>query len=429
VAAVLPFRVNDYILSELIRWDDVPEDPLYQLTFPQPEMLAQRDFERMFKLVSNGASPQRIQQAARRIQLRLNPHPAGQLELNVPCLNGRPLPGLQHKYRETVLVFPRQGQTCHGYCTYCFRWPQFTGIDRLKFATREAERLAKYLRLHHEVSDVLFTGGDPLVMKAAVLRRYIEPLLAPEMAHITSIRLGTKAPSFWPYRFLTDPDADDLLRLFGKVRRAGRQLALMAHYAHPRELEPPPAQQALARIQAAGAVVRCQAPLVRHINDDPRIWAELWRQEVRLGTVPYYMFVARDTGARRYFEVPLAEAFEIFRKAYSRVSGLARTVRGPCMSATPGKVLIQGITELVGERVLVLTLEQARDPAWVRKPFFAKFNPHATWLDQLVPAGSQRKFFFASLMRKYKRSKRLPAWNHPLQRAVPPTQFGHVEWE
>ena len=39
------------------------------------------------------------------------------------------------------------------------------------------------------------------------------------------------------------------------------------------------------------------------------------------------MFVERDTGAKNYFEVPLAEAHRIFRDAYMQVSGLARTVR------------------------------------------------------------------------------------------------------
>ena len=122
--------------------------------------------------------------AAREIQLRMNPHPAGQMALNVPQLDGTSLHGMQHKYRETVLFFPSQGQTCHAYCTYCFRWAQFVGIEELKFASREAERLVSYLKAHPEVTSVLFTGGDPMIMTTKVLRRYIEPLLAPELEHL-----------------------------------------------------------------------------------------------------------------------------------------------------------------------------------------------------------------------------------------------------
>ena len=80
--------------------------------------------------------------------MRLNPHPAGQLLLNAPSLHGRPLPGLQHKYPETVLFFPRQGQTCHAYCTYCFRWAQFVDEPELKMATDDIGTLVAYLGEH-----------------------------------------------------------------------------------------------------------------------------------------------------------------------------------------------------------------------------------------------------------------------------------------
>src|SRR5690606_34839537 len=101
---------------------------------------------------------------------------------------------------------------------------------------------------------------------------------------------------------------------------------------------------------------------------------------------PYYMFVERDTGARRYFEVPLAEAWRIYRGAMKRVSGLARTARGPSMSCHPGKVEIQGVTEVAGEKVFVLRFIQGRNPDWVQRPFFAKYDARATWLDHLEPA-------------------------------------------
>ncbi len=394
VATVLPFRVNNYVIEELIDWNDVPNDPIFQLTFPQPAMLEPGDFARMYKLVASDADATRIRTAAREIQNSLNPHPAGQLELNVPKLAEESLPGMQHKYRETVLFFPAPGQTCHAYCTYCFRWAQFVGIDELKFTARQTEGLVEYLKAHPEVTSVLFTGGDPMVMKSRVLRRFVEPLLIPELEHVESIRFGTKAPAYWPYRFTTDDDADDLLELFATIRRAGKHVALMAHYSHPRELDTPPAREAVRRILSTGAVVRCQAPLIRHVNDSPEAWATMWRRQVRLGAVPYYMFVERDTGPKAYFEVPLARALDIHNEAFSQISGLCRTVRGPSMSATPGKVLVDGRATIQGEEVFVLKFLQARDPSWVGKPFFARYDPRATWLDELRPAFGERKFFF-----------------------------------
>ncbi|HXV13055.1 MAG TPA: lysine 2,3-aminomutase [Candidatus Krumholzibacteria bacterium] len=429
VARVLPFRVNEYVVDELIDWRRVPDDPMFQLTIPQEGMLDPRDLDRVVSLLRAGASEAKIKAAAREIQMGLNPHPAGQMELNVPSLDGEPVPGLQHKYRETVLVFPSQGQTCHAYCTYCFRWAQFVGIDDLKFAARESESLAAYLKSHKEVQSVLFTGGDPMIMKTSVLRRYIEPLLENEFKHLVSIRIGTKAPAYWPYRFITDPDADDLLKLFEQMRKAGRHVAIMAHYSHPRELETPAAQEALRRIVDTGAVVRCQAPIVRHVNDNAKAWSEMWRTQIALGAVPYYMFVERDTGPKNYFEVPLARALDIFTNAYTQLSGLARTVRGPSMSATPGKVLVDGVAEVRGEKVFVLKFLQAREPEWVNRPFFAKFDARATWLDDLVPAFDESQFFFERSMEEIKRGHRHPAWGDKTERRRPLVLFGSVEWE
>jgi KamA family protein len=390
VATVLPFRTNSYVVEELIDWDAAPDDPVYRLVFPQPDMLPRADVDRMAGLLGTGAPEPRIRAAAHEIRMRLNPHPAGQLLLNAPSLNGRPLPGLQHKYRETVLFFPKQGQTCHAYCTYCFRWAQFVDEPELKMAADHIDTLVSYLHEHREVTSVLITGGDPMVMSADVLRRYVEPLLDPSLDHIESIRIGTKSLAYWPRRYVTDPDADATLRLFGEVVRSGRHLALMAHCSHPRELEPPVAAEAVRRIRDAGAVIRTQAPLIRSVNDDAATWRSMWRNQVRASMVPYYMFVERDTGPQDYFAVPLARAHEIFRDAYASVSGLCRSVRGPSMSATPGKVCVDGVAEVAGLRVFVLRMLQARDPGLVGRPFFARFDPRATWLTDLEPAFADR---------------------------------------
>jgi KamA family protein len=390
VAAVLPFRTNDYVVERLIDWTAAPDDPIYRLVFPQADMLPEGDIEPIARMLASGAPDREIQAVARAVRMRLNPHPAGQLALNIPAMSDEPLPGMQHKYHETVLVFPKQGQTCHAYCTYCFRWAQFVGEPDLKMATDDMARVTAYLRAHQEVSSVLVTGGDPMIMGAGVLRQYIEPLLDPGLEHIESIRIGTKSLAYWPQRFVTDPDADDTLRLFEQVQAAGKTLALMAHFSHPRELEPDHVAAAVGRIRSAGALIRTQAPLIRSINDDAQTWQTMWRAQLRMGMVPYYMFVERDTGPQGYFAVPLARAADIFRDAFSSVSGLCRTVRGPSMSATPGKVCVDGVTEIAGQRVFALHMIQARDPSLVGRPFFAHYDPDAVWLSDLRPAFADR---------------------------------------
>ena len=395
VASVLPFRVNEYVIDELIDWDNVPDDPIFQLTFPQKGMLREEDYERMAELHRRGADKKEIMALAKELRAGLNPHPAGQMEMNIPRDDdGEVINGLQHKYRETVLFFPSQGQTCHSYCTFCFRWAQFVGDKDLRIATTDAKQLHGYLKGHPDVSDLLFTGGDPMVMKTKHLTAYLDPLTDPEFDHVQTIRIGTKALTFWPYRFVTDDDADELIACFERLIAAGKHVAVMAHQNHWRELETPIAKQAIQRLRDIGVEIRTQAPLLAHINDDPDVWATMWRKQVQMGMIPYYMFAERDTGARAYFEVPLARAWEIYREAMKRVSGLGRTARGPSMSAGPGKVEIQGITEVKGEKVFVLRFIQGRNPDWVQRPFFAKYDDKAHWLNQLEPAFGEEKFFF-----------------------------------
>lgn len=267
-------------------------------------------------------------------------------------------------------------------------------MSGLKFAMKEADLLFQYLKIHKEVTDVLFTGGDPMIMSAATLEAYIKPLLKPEFSHIRSIRIGTKSLAYWPYRYLTDKDSDDIIRLFEEVNKAGKNLSIQAHFNHPRELSTDAVKRAILRIRETGSQIRTQSPLLKNINDKPEIWSEMWRKQVDLGCIPYYMFIARDTGAKRFFELPLEKCWQIFRKAYKQVSGLCRTVRGPSMSDHAGKIQVLGVQEIKGEKIFVLRFIQGRNPNWVDIPFFAEYNAKATWFDQLKPAFGEEKFFF-----------------------------------
>jgi L-lysine 2,3-aminomutase len=332
--------------------------------------------------------------AADEIRRSLNPQPAGQVEYNIPLLGGRPLTGCQHKYRETLLFFPAQGQTCHVYCSYCFRWAQFVDLPDLRFSAAEADDLVAYLRLHPEVQDLLITGGDPMVMKAELLGRYLRPVLAADLPGLRTIRIGTKAVASWPQRFVGEADADPMLRLFEEVVAAGRHLAVMAHYSHPIELSTPVAREAVRRIRRTGAEIRMQSPLIKHVNDDPALWRDLCNVGVALGLIPYYMFVERDTGAKRYFEMPLVQCHAIFAAAFRELGGLARTLRGPVMSTTLGKVRVLGVKAVAGRKVLVLDFLQARDPDLVGRPFFAEMSTTASWFDQLRPATGDDEPFF-----------------------------------
>ena len=392
---VFPFKVSNYLVGELIDWDCIPDDPLFRLAFPLKEMLTQEDQATFTRLFESQATASELIAASNVIRRRLNPNPADQ-KSNVPVHRGRPLNGVQHKYSRTVLLFPSAGQTCHSHCSFCFRWSQFTGIKEEKFACDDTARFYEYLAENTGITDVLLTGGDPMVMSTARLEDLLEPLITKkEFGHIQNIRFGTKALSFWPYRFISDKDADSLLRLFERLTKAGKHVALMAHFNHPRELETAAVKTAIERIASTGAIIRTQGPVLAKINDDAAVWCELWRKQLTLGLVPYYMFMERDTGARDYFAVPIIRALDIYHSAVSGLSGLARTARGPVMATSPGKIEVLGIVEIGGQRYFSLRFIQARKKNWENRHFLAGYSTTARWIDELTPAFAEQHFFFA----------------------------------
>jgi KamA family protein len=400
-APQLPFRTNNYVVEELIDWNNVPEDPIFQLTFPQPGMLPAEWLEEVHAVRMGGGTAAEVRRAADKVRAKMNPHPAKQREMNVPnhknVYDGETEfeRGMQHKYRETVLFFPSEAQYCHSYCTYCFRWAQFVGSSDMQFASNAADELVDYLRTNPDVSDLLMTGGDPMVLNSKQLGKYLDSVASdPTLDHIQTIRIGSKSLAYWPYKYVTDDDADDMMALLERVVKSGKHISLMAHFSHPAELSTPVVREAIRRLRATGIQIRCQAPLINHINNDGSIWSAMWREQVKLGMIPYYMFIERDTGARHYFAVPLYKAHQIYSEAIQSVSGLARTARGPSMSCVPGKVCVVGVEEIANEKVFVLKFLQSRNPDWQERVFFAQYSETAIWMDDLKPAFGQDKFFF-----------------------------------
>jgi KamA family protein len=389
VARVFPFKTNNYVIEKLIDWKNFKTDPCFILNFPQRGMLKEEDHERLSHAIKNNADKKEIDNIVYEIRLGLNPDSSSQI-FNIPEFADEKIEGSQHKYKETMLFFPTQGQTCHAYCTFCFRWPQFSGLKEIKFATKEINQIIEYIKVHTEITDLLITGGDPMTMKSEFLEAYIDAVLDAEIPHLKTIRIGSKTLTYWPYRYLSDPDSEHILAIFKKIVDRGVNLSFMAHFNHINEMNTSECKQAVDKILATGAVIRTQSPILKNINDNPEIWRQMWRKQVNWGLIPYYMFIARDTGASNYFAISLEKAWQIFREAYSSVSGLARTVRGPSMSTKYGKIAINGLVEYKGEKIFVLSFIQSKKSEQVDIPFFAKYNAKAIWIDDLEPASSDK---------------------------------------
>lgn len=335
VAERYAFRANDYYLG-LIDWND-PDDPIRRLVVPDPrEML---DWGRL------DASNEQAVTVAR---------------------------GVQHKYPHTVLLLVNE--VCGAYCRYCFRKRLFiNGNDE---TTLDISEGLDYIRRNPQVTNVLLTGGDPLIMSTRRLLQILEQLRA--IPHVQIIRIGTKMPAFNPWRVLDDPE---LVEGLSRFSTAEKRIYIMAHFDHPRELT----EAAIAGIDMllrAGVICVNQCPLIRGINDDPQVLAELFRKLSFIGCPQYYVFQGRPTAGNEPYELPIVKGYEIFEDAKRRISGLAKRVRF-AMSHESGKIEIVG----VDDSFIYLRYHRAKNRADEGRFMVFHRDDHAYWLDQLKPVG------------------------------------------
>jgi lysine 2,3-aminomutase len=334
VAEKYVFRANDYYLK-LIDWDD-PNDPIKQLIIPRGEELDDgRELD---------ASNEQAVTVAR---------------------------GVQHKYPHTVLLLCNE--VCGAYCRYCFRKRLF--MDENDEATNDISAGLEYIAQNPNVTNVLLTGGDPLLMSTRRLIEIFEALR--RIPHVRIIRIGSKMPAFDPWRLLDDPE---LQAAFQKYSTPQMRIYLMAHFDHPRELT----EAAIEGIDAYirhGVICANQCPLIQGVNDDPHVLAELYRQLSFIGCPPYYLFQCRPTAGNQPYEVPIVRGWEIFREALRYGSGLARRARY-AMSHESGKVEILA----VDDRHIYLRYHRAKDPAKRGLVMIYQRDDRARWLDELEPA-------------------------------------------
>jgi len=353
LSSVFHFKVNNYVLENLIDWKNIPNDPMYRLVFPRKEMLSVMDYEFLEVLFRQGLKADELNVFVQRVRKKMSPT-VRHASTSIPQLNGLPLRGMYRNFDTIISLFPDpMVKTCHSYCSYCFRWIMFNNKEAQQNSSYQ-DPLAPvaYLKEHPEIKDVLFTGADPLVLKAENLKKYIDPIL--EIDTVEVIRISSKSLAWWPYRFTTDKDADGLLELFEYIQSKGKHLNFCAHFTHPKELESEVVKEAIKRIQNTGVTIRCQGPLVKDINDTPQAWSKLWTKQIALGMIPYYMFIEADHNTENCFRIPLAKALRIFQEAQKCTTGLARTVRGPVFMNDLNRVLLDGTTVVEDKKYFVL---------------------------------------------------------------------------
>jgi len=276
------------------------------------------------------------------------------------------MPGLQHKYTSTALLLVTG--LCDSICRYCFRKRFF--IKSQRDYLQDLPSALRYIKQHPEITNVLLTGGDPLVLKNSKLGNILHKLR--QIDHVQIIRIGTRFPAFNPHRIVDDAALMKIIETYSTERK---RIYVMTHFVHPRELTGV-AVQAVHLLQKAGTVVANQTPLIRNLNDDPEIMAELLGKLSFIGAVPYYIFQCRPAIGNKAYVVPIERGYEIVEQARASVSGLARRVRF-VISHSSGKV------EVVGKKdgYTYFRYHSAPQNANSGRLLVLKSNPNANWLD------------------------------------------------
>lgn len=400
---VYAFLATKHILNT-IDWENYQEDPVFQLVFPQPNMISKEVVDEY----------SRIEDDAERLKMvvkyrdQTNPHDGKQI-LNRPSFYStdgefEAVDGGQHKYPQVFLLFDKTTQGCYAYCTYCFRHAQVRG-DEDMFIQDDVHQVHEYLKKHKEVTDILITGGDAGYMPVERLEQYLLPLMEdPELMHIRNIRIASRALTYEPSVVLSSK-YDGALKLFGKLIDHGIQVLWMGHFSTPKEFLNVHTLSAIRRLRANRVNVRSQSPMMNHVSlfmDDDGVvdveksaqnWIDLGNILMMLGCNFHSIYCARPTGEHDYFTAPLKYMNLIFSKIYRSLPSEGRPSRYITMTSSAGKTSLLGTTEINGKKAFVLKFNEARNMEWMDRVFLAEYDEKENTIEKLTPLGGGDYFY------------------------------------
>lgn len=284
-------------------------------------------------------------------------------------LSNTKMPGLQHKYAQTALILVTN--RCATYCRYCFR-KRLIGLETDEILRRFNDAV-KYIENHTEITNVLVSGGDPLVLPTDIIERFLQKLSA--IDHLNFIRFGTKITVALPDRILQDKY---LLALFRYYTMNKKRIIVVTHINHPNEIS----EKTVAAVKAlerASIAVSNQTVLLKGVNDSPGVLAALQKELLRVSIQPYYVFQCRPVKRVKHnFQVSLHKGLQVVENAKKMLDGPSKRFRY-VMSHRTGKIEILGILD----GYMYFRYHQAKDPDDLGKFFRRRLVATAGWLDEL----------------------------------------------
>ncbi|MXN45049.1 lysine-2,3-aminomutase-like protein [Shinella kummerowiae] len=222
-----------------------------------------------------------------------------------------PVEGIVHRYPDRVLL--KAVHVCPVYCRFCFR-REMVGPEGLGTLSAKAlDAAIAYIAERPEIWEVILTGGDPLVLSPRRLQAIMERLAA--IPHVKIVRFHTRVP-------VVDPARIDAA-LVAALKASGKTTYVALHANHPREFTPE-ARAAIARIVESGLVMISQTVLLKGINDDADVLADLMRTFVENRIKPYYLHHPDLAPGTSHFRLTLAEGRTLVESLRGRVSGLCQ---------------------------------------------------------------------------------------------------------
>ncbi len=247
-----------------------------------------------------------------------------------------PVKGVVHRYPDRALLKPLL--VCPVYCRFCFR-REHVGPDGGVLTDAELQAAYAWFAGHPQVTEVILTGGDPLMLSPRRLAAIIAALSA--MPHIQTIRIHSRVP-------VADPD-----RVTGALAAAmetDRSLWLVVHANHAQEFTSA-AGEALRKVRSLGIPLLGQSVLLRGVNDNSAALEGLFRAMVAHRMKPYYLHQLDPAPGTARFHVPIEEGRALMRQLRGRVTGLAWPTYVLDIPGGHGKVPIGPDYRLKGGRV------------------------------------------------------------------------------
>ncbi len=326
----LPMSITPYYIS-LIDWSD-PDDPIRRMAVPSRE------------------------------ELNL----AGSYDTSGERSNTK-ITGLQHKYPQTALILSTN--RCAMYCRYCFRRRLMS--KKNKETLQNIDDVVNYIRDHKEITNVLISGGDPLLLPTDNIENILERLS--KIEHIGFIRFGTRVPVTFPERVLKD---ETLLKMLKKYSTKNKKIYLVTQFNHPREITTKTIR-ATNKLMNAGIILNNQTVLLKKVNDNPHTLAELQNRLVSIGINPYYVFHCRPAkGIKHHFQPTLLKGYNVVEQARNMLSGHSKRFKY-VLSNKKGKVEIVSVTD----KHFYFKYHQAKDPSNSGKFFTRKLSEDTKWLN------------------------------------------------